>query len=56
MTGPHDSSIFVAGHRGLVGSAIVRRLRADGAQRLLLRDRAELDLRSAAAQSVNKAA
>jgi GDP-L-fucose synthase len=49
MTGPHDSSIFVAGHRGLVGSAIVRRLRADGAQRLLLRDRAELDLRSAAA-------
>jgi GDP-L-fucose synthase len=45
----HDSTIFVAGHRGLVGSAIVRRLRADGAQRLLLRDRAELDLRSAAA-------
>ena len=49
MTGPDDSTIFVAGHRGLVGSAIVRRLRADGAQRLLLRDRAELDLRSAAA-------
>jgi GDP-L-fucose synthase len=45
----HDATIFVAGHRGLVGSAIVRRLRADGAQRLLLRDRAELDLRSAAA-------
>jgi GDP-L-fucose synthase len=42
----HDSSIFVAGHRGLVGAAIVRRLRADGAQHLLLRDRAELDLRS----------
>jgi GDP-L-fucose synthase len=38
--------IFVAGHRGLVGSAIVRRLRADGAQHLLLRDRTELDLRS----------
>jgi GDP-L-fucose synthase len=45
----HDSTIFVAGHRGLVGAAIVRRLRADGAQRLLLRDRAELDLQSAAA-------
>jgi GDP-L-fucose synthase len=45
----HDSTIFVAGHRGLVGAAIVRRLRADGAQRLLLRDRAELDLRSQAA-------
>jgi len=45
----HESTIFVAGHRGLVGSAIVRRLRADGAQALLLRDRAELDLRSAAA-------
>jgi GDP-L-fucose synthase len=44
-----DSTIFVAGHRGLVGSAIVRRLRADGAQHLLLRDRAELDLRSAVA-------
>jgi GDP-L-fucose synthase len=45
----HDSAIFVAGHRGLVGSAIVRRLRADGAPHLLLRDRAELDLRSQAA-------
>ncbi len=45
----HDSTIYVAGHRGLVGAALVRRLRADGAQRLLLRDRAELDLRSAPA-------
>jgi GDP-L-fucose synthase len=36
--------IFVAGHRGLVGSAIVRRLRAEGADRLLLRTHAELDL------------
>jgi GDP-L-fucose synthase len=42
----HDSTIFVAGHRGLVGAAIVRRLRADGARQLLLRNRAELDLRS----------
>jgi GDP-L-fucose synthase len=45
----HYSTIYVAGHRGLVGAAIVRRLRADGAQHLLLRDRSELDLRSASA-------
>ncbi|HXN10872.1 MAG TPA: GDP-L-fucose synthase [Steroidobacteraceae bacterium] len=44
-----DSTIFVAGHQGLVGSALVRRLRAEGATRLLLRSRAELDLRSQAA-------
>jgi GDP-L-fucose synthase len=39
-----DASIFVAGHRGLVGSALVRRLRAAGYQNLLLRERSELDL------------
>lgn len=39
-----DSSIFVAGHRGLVGSAIVRRLGAGGFHNLVLRDRMELDL------------
>jgi GDP-L-fucose synthase len=44
-----DSTIFVAGHRGLVGSAIERRLRAQGFERLLLRTRAELDLCSQAA-------
>ena len=38
------SSIFVAGHRGLVGSAIVRRLAAGGFRNLVLRDRQELDL------------
>jgi GDP-L-fucose synthase len=37
--------IFVAGHRGLVGSAIVRRLRSDGYENLLLAGREELDLR-----------
>lgn len=37
--------IFVAGHRGLVGSALVRRLRKHGFDNLLLRDRDVLDLR-----------
>lgn len=36
--------IFVAGHRGLVGSAIVRHLRSHGFNNLLLRTKAELDL------------
>jgi GDP-L-fucose synthase len=36
--------IFVAGHRGLVGSAICRRLVAEGYENLLLRTREELDL------------
>lgn len=38
------SRIYVAGHRGMVGSAIVRRLRADGYDNLVLRTRTELDL------------
>jgi GDP-L-fucose synthase len=37
-------SIYVAGHRGLVGSALVRRLESEGVARLLLRSRTELDL------------
>jgi GDP-L-fucose synthase len=41
--------IFVAGHRGMVGSALVRRLRAEGHSNLLLRTRAELDLKDQAA-------
>ena len=36
--------IFVAGHRGLVGSAIVRKLTADGFTNLITKDRKELDL------------
>ncbi|AWN17514.1 GDP-L-fucose synthase [Salinisphaera sp. LB1] len=43
------SRIFVAGHRGLVGSAIVRRLEAGGFENLLVRSRSELDLTSEAA-------
>ena len=39
------SRIFVAGHKGLAGSAICRRLCAGGYTNLLLRTRAELDLR-----------
>ena len=39
-----DARIFVAGHRGLVGSAIVRRLESAGHANLILRTRAELDL------------
>ncbi|HZU24421.1 MAG TPA: GDP-L-fucose synthase [Bryobacteraceae bacterium] len=41
-----DSRIYVAGHRGLVGSAIRRKLEAEGYTRLLLRTSQELDLRS----------
>jgi GDP-L-fucose synthase len=44
-----DSFIYVAGHNGLVGSALVRRLRAAGFGDLLLRSRADLDLTSAPA-------
>ncbi len=39
-----DESIFVAGHRGLVGAAIVRRLRRSGFENLLLPERRDLDL------------
>ena len=43
--------IFVAGHRGMVGSAVLRRLQADGFGNLLLRSRTELDLTDATAVS-----
>ena len=43
----NEARIYVAGHRGLVGAAIVRRLQADGASNLLLRSRAELELTDA---------
>jgi len=42
---PLDARVYVAGHRGLVGSAIVRRLRAEGFRNLLTASRDELDLR-----------
>ena len=40
-----NSKIFVAGHNGLVGSAIVRKLKSKGYDNLILRSKAELDLR-----------
>jgi GDP-L-fucose synthase len=41
------TTIFVAGHRGLIGSAVLRRLEAEGCRRVLTRTRAALDLRDA---------
>jgi GDP-L-fucose synthase len=43
---PPDSVIYVAGHRGLVGSAVVRTLRARGFQNILTVTREQLDLRN----------
>jgi GDP-L-fucose synthase len=40
-----SEEIFVAGHWGMVGSALVRRLEAEGFSNLLVRDRSKLDLR-----------
>ena len=44
-----EARIYVAGHRGLVGSALVRRLRGAGYRDLILRTHAELDLTDRAA-------
>src|SRR5690348_4294158 len=41
-----DSKIYIAGHRGMVGSAILRRLKEEGYSNLLFRSSTELDLRS----------
>ena len=46
---PLDARVFVAGHRGLVGSAIVRRLETEGFSKLQLAGREQLDLRDQAA-------
>jgi GDP-L-fucose synthase len=48
---PRTSRIFVSGHRGLVGSALVRRLQSAGFENLALATRHELDLRDQAAVS-----
>jgi GDP-L-fucose synthase len=44
-----NARIFVAGHRGMVGSAIVRKLESEGYHHLILRTSGELDLRNQAA-------
>jgi GDP-L-fucose synthase len=46
------SRIYVAGHRGLVGSAICRRLARDGYSNVIVRDRGQLDLANQAAVEV----
>lgn len=46
---PRDARVYVAGHGGLVGSAIVRRLQADGYTNILTATRRQLDLRDQAA-------
>jgi len=43
-----DSKIYVAGHRGLVGSSLARRLSREGYRNLVLRTSVELDLRNQA--------
>ena len=45
------ATIYVAGHRGMVGSALVRNLQANGYQNLITRTSSELDLRNQAAVS-----
>src|SRR6478609_6196820 len=49
MQVPTDARIFVAGHRGLVGSAIVRRVESAGYSQVLTASREQLDLRDQAA-------
>ncbi|HDK38231.1 MAG TPA: GDP-L-fucose synthase [Thiolapillus brandeum] len=44
-----DSKIYVAGHRGMVGSAIIRHLRAEGIEQIITRTHGELDLTDQAA-------
>ncbi len=44
-----EAPIFVAGHRGMVGSAIVRRMEKEGYKNLILKTSSELDLRNQAA-------
>ena len=47
-----NSRIYVAGHRGLVGSAIVRKLQEEGYTNLILKTKSELDLRNQLAVNV----
>ncbi|QWD11234.1 GDP-L-fucose synthase [Polynucleobacter paneuropaeus] len=49
MNQKSDPKIYVAGHRGMVGSAIVRKLQEQGHKNLIVRTHAELDLTNQAA-------
>jgi GDP-L-fucose synthase len=49
MSDNHSTKVFVAGHRGMVGSAIVRVLQGKGHTNIVTRSRAELDLLDQAA-------
>ena len=46
---PRDAKVYVAGHRGLVGSAVLRKLEREGFSNVLTRTSDELDLRDQAA-------
>src|SRR6187401_2731147 len=46
-----DDRVFIAGHRGLVGSALMRRLEGEGYTRVITATRDQLDLRDQAAVS-----
>lgn len=48
QTLPQSTRIFVAGHRGMVGSAILRKLKAEGYENVITRTHSELDLTSQA--------
>ena len=41
-----NDKIYIAGHRGMVGSAILRQLKAEGYSNFILRTSSELDLRN----------
>jgi len=44
LAGLRQGKVYVAGHRGMVGSALMRRLRQEGCENLLSKTRAEVDL------------
>ena len=43
---PKDAKIYIAGHNGLVGSAVLRKLKYEGYENLVYRSSKELDLRN----------